>query len=120
MTKCLEVLPEKMRAKGKIKLNDIPMNTYQKTVSDEKDNFTPEKIKNIYRDMWVVREFETMLNSIKTTNQYEGIEYNHPGPAHLGIGQEAAYVGQAFELGVEDFTFGSHRSHGEILAKGMT
>ena len=120
MTKCLEVLPEKMRAKGTIKINDIPMNTYQKTVSDEKANFTPEQFKNIYRDMWVVREFETMLNSIKTTNQYEGIEYNHPGPAHLGIGQEAAYVGQAFELGVEDFTFGSHRSHGEILAKGMS
>jgi 2-oxoisovalerate dehydrogenase E1 component len=68
----------------------------------------------------VVREFETMLNMIKTTGQYEGIEYNHPGPAHLGIGQEAAYVGQAFELGIEDFIFGSHRSHGEILAKGMS
>ncbi len=120
MTKKLVIDPKVMRKPGKIKFKDIPMNTYQKTVTDEKANFTKEQLLNIYRDMWVVREFETMLNSIKTTNQYEGIEYNHPGPAHLGIGQEAAYVGQAFELGIEDFTFGSHRSHGEILAKGMS
>ena len=29
-------------------------------------------------------------------------------------------MGQAFNLDVEDFIFGSHRSHGEILAKGMS
>lgn len=120
MTKCLTIDPKKMRAPGKITFKDIPMNTYQKTVKDEVKNFTKEEFMHIYRDMWVVREFETMLNSIKTTGQYEGIEYNHPGPAHLGIGQEAAYVGQAFELGMDDFSFGSHRSHGEILAKGMS
>ncbi len=120
MTKKLVIEPSKMRAPGTIKIPDIPMNTYQKTVKDEKKNFTKKEFLNIYRDMWVVREFETMLNLIKTTNQYEGIEYNHPGPAHLGIGQEAAYVGQAFDLGIEDFCFGSHRSHGEILAKGMS
>ncbi|NLB37861.1 MAG: dehydrogenase, partial [Clostridiales bacterium] len=38
---------------------------------------------------------------------------------HLGIGQEAAYVGAAYELTLDDYTFGSHRSHGEILAKGL-
>ena len=61
-----------------------------------------------------------MLNLIKTRGEYEGIEYNHPGPAHLSIGQESAAVGMAYHLGVEDFIFGSHRSHGEILAKGMS
>ncbi len=120
MTKCLVIDPSVMRAKGKISFKDIPMNAYQKGVADEKKNFTKDEFMHMYRDMWVVREFETMLNQIKTTNQYEGIEYNHPGPAHLGIGQEAAYVGQAFCLGIEDFIFGSHRSHGEILAKGMS
>lgn len=120
MTKSLVIDPKKMRAPGVLHLPDIPMNTYQKTVKDELGNFTPEEFKRIYRDMWIVREFETMLNSIKTTNQYQGIEYNHPGPAHLGIGEEPGYVGQAFVLGIEDFIFGSHRSHGEILAKGMS
>ena len=70
--------------------------------------------------MLIVRGFETMLNDIKTKGQYEGVEYNYPGPAHLGIGQEAAYVGQAYELGMKDYIFGSHRSHGEILAKGLS
>ncbi|MCX6237209.1 MAG: thiamine pyrophosphate-dependent enzyme, partial [Bacteroidia bacterium] len=35
-------------------------------------------------------------------------------------GQEAAAVGMAYTLTVEDFIFGSHRSHGEILAKGLS
>ena len=64
---------------------------------------------NIYRDMLILREFETMINLIKTTGEYNGVAYNHPGPAHLSIGQEAAAVGQAFHLNPEDLIFGSHR-----------
>lgn len=120
MTKCLVVDPAKLRKPGSISFNDIPMNTYQKKVADEKGTFTKEEFLRMYRDMLIIREFETMLNFYKTTGEYEGITYNQPGPAHLGIGQEAAYVGQAFGLGINDFTFGSHRSHGEILAKGLS
>lgn len=120
MTKKLVVDPAAMLAPGEITFQPIPLNTYQKTVRDVVDEFTKEDFMHIFRDMWIVREFETMLNSIKTTNQYQGIEYFHPGPAHLGIGQEAGYVGQAYELTIQDFIFGSHRSHGEILAKGMS
>ena len=46
--------------------------------------------------------------------------YNHPGPAHLSMGQEAAAVGQAFHLTADDFIFGSHRGHSDILAKGLS
>jgi len=120
MTKCLVVDPKKVRAAGKIKFKDIPMNTYQKTVSDEKGNFSDKEFLRMYSDMFIIREFETMLNLIKTTGEYSGEAYNHPGPAHLGIGQEAAYVGQAYGLSIDDYTFGSHRSHGEILAKGLS
>ena len=119
MTKSLFVDPREARGEGAIKFNDIPVNTYQKAVKDELGNFTKDEFKHIFRDMCYIREFETMLNLIKTTNEYEGVPYNHPGPAHLGIGQEAAYVGQAFHLTLNDYTFGSHRSHGEILAKGL-
>ncbi len=70
--------------------------------------------------MALIREFETMLNLIKTKGEYNGVAYNHPGPAHLSIGQESAAVGMAWTLTVDDFIFGSHRSHGEILAKGMS
>jgi hypothetical protein len=70
--------------------------------------------------MYIIREFESMLHEIKTKNEYKGISYNHPGPAHLSIGQEAAAVGMAYNLTVDDYIFGSHRSHGEILAKGLS
>lgn len=119
MAKQLHVSPAEVRKPGEIKFKSIPVNTYQKTAKDELGSFTKEEFMNIYRDMFYIREFETMLNLIKTTSEYEGIPYNHPGPAHLGIGQEAAYVGQAFHLTLDDYTFGSHRSHGEILAKGL-
>ncbi len=61
-----------------------------------------------------------MLNQIKTQGLYNGIETTYPGPAHLSIGQEAAAVGQAYLLDQNDFSFGSHRSHSEILAKALS
>ena len=39
---------------------------------------------------------------------------------HLSIGQEAAAVGAAFALKPEDKILGSHRSHGEMIAKGLS
>ncbi|MDO4573169.1 MAG: thiamine pyrophosphate-dependent enzyme, partial [Clostridia bacterium] len=119
MTKQLFIDPEKVRRPEPLRFPEIPVNVYQKTVAEEKENFTKEEFLRIYRDMCYIREFETMLNLIKTTGEYAGVPYNHPGPAHLGIGQEAAYVGAAYELTLDDCTFGSHRSHGEILAKGL-
>ncbi|HYK89827.1 MAG TPA: thiamine pyrophosphate-dependent enzyme, partial [Acidobacteriota bacterium] len=65
-------------------------------------------------------QFESMLNEVKLRGKYKNVEYTHRGPAHLSMGQEAAAVGQAFLLGVEDHIYGSHRSHGEILAKGLS
>lgn len=120
MTKILNVDPGEMRGSGVIRFQDIPVNTYQKTVADEKANFPVRDLINIWRDMLIVREFETMLNLVKTTGEYAGMPYNHPGPAHLSLGQEASVVGQAYHLGTQDYIFGSHRSHGEILAKGMS
>ena len=104
-----------------IKFPVIPVMQYGKSVKDELDegHFTVEDLKHIYRDMSVIREFETMLNLVKTTGGYNGVAYNNPGPAHLSAGQEAAAVGMAYNLTTDDFIFGSHRSHGEILAKGL-
>ncbi len=70
--------------------------------------------------MSIIREFESMLYAIKTTSEYNGLQYNNPGPAHLSTGQEASVVGQAYLLDKDDYIFGSHRSHGEILAKGLS
>ncbi|MCL2248998.1 MAG: thiamine pyrophosphate-dependent enzyme [Oscillospiraceae bacterium] len=112
--------PKEVRKSGFIKFNDIPVNQYKKTVKQEKGNFSNDDFIRIFHDMAIIREFETMLLSIKTTNAYNGVEYNNPGPAHLSLGQEASAVGQAYLLDENDYIFGSHRSHGEILAKGLS
>ena len=109
-----------VRQPGWVKFQDIPVNQYNKTIEDEKANYTKEDFLRIYRDMKIIREFETMINSIKTTENYNGVQYKHPGPAHLSIGQEGSAVGQAYLLTTDDWIFGSHRSHGEILAKGLS
>lgn len=120
MPKVQFIDPSEVRKPGFIEFEPIPVNQYQKRVKDEKDNFTDDELKLIYHDMVLIREFETMINLIKTKGEYNGTPYNHPGPAHLSIGQESAAVGMAWTLSVDDFIFGSHRSHGEILAKGMS
>lgn len=120
MTKSLPIVPEKVRASRIIELRDIPVNQYQKTVKDEKDNFSKEEFMNMYKDMRFIREFEEMLFSIKTTNMYNDLEYFNPGPSHLSIGEEAVAVGQAFYLDKDDFIFGTHRSHHEVLAKSFS
>lgn len=120
MPKAQFIDPSEVRKAGEVTFSPIPVNQYSKTVEEERGNFTDDDLLRIYRDMVVIREFETMLNLIKIRGDYNGIAYDHPGPAHLSIGQEAAAVGMAYTLDVEDFIFGSHRSHGEILAKGLS
>lgn len=120
MTKQLFIHPEDVRKQGNITFQDIPINQYQKTVKDEKGQYSRDDFLRIYHDMRLIREFESMLYTIKTTSAYHGLEYTNPGPAHLSIGQEASSVGQAYLLDVNDYIFGSHRSHGEILAKGLS
>ena len=112
--------PKKAFEAGYITFEDIPVCQYHKTLAEEKKLYSKEDFMRIYRDMAIIREFETMLNEVKTKSAYNGVEYNNPGPAHLSIGQEASAVGEAYALDIEDLTFGSHRSHGEILAKGLS
>ena len=112
--------PKECRKSGMIHFEDIPVNQYNKTIQEESKICTKADFMRIYRDMAIIREFETMLYSIKTTSSYNGVDYNNPGPAHLSTGQEASAVGQAYILDKDDFIFGSHRSHGEILAKGLS
>src|SRR5436305_10631907 len=122
MPKSLMITPTESRKTGNLDFSPIPVNQYNRSISDElaSGRFTKADLLRIQRDMEVIRAFENMLNEIKLRGNYKGIEYNHRGPAHLSIGQEASAVGQAYLLGVDDHIYGSHRSHGEILAKGLS
>jgi 2-oxoisovalerate dehydrogenase E1 component len=119
MSKQLFVDPIELRKAGKIFFEDIPVNQYNKTIQDEKKNFSNDDFVRIFNDIAVLREFESMINVIKLKGEYQGFKHSYPGPAHLSIGQEAAAVGQAYILDLDDMTFGSHRSHSEVLARGL-
>jgi 2-oxoisovalerate dehydrogenase E1 component len=117
MPKSILVNPRDVRKPEALKIRDIPVNQYKPDIKKEVSLYGKDRLKRIWYDMAAIRAFENMLNTFKTQGAWNGIEYNHKGPAHLSMGQEASSVGQCVNLTVEDFIFGSHRSHGEILAK---
>ena len=120
MPKSLFVDPVATRASGAIHFEDIPVCTYNKTIEEERKNYSDEDLIRIYRDITILREFEHMLTLIKTQASYNGIDTTYPGPAHLSLGQEASCVGEAYLMDKDDIFFGSHRSHSEILAKSLS
>ena len=120
MPKSIPLEPDKLLTEDSIRFENIRVNVYARTIEEERSRFTPQDFLSIWQDMSAIREFETILNEIKTKRIYKGIRYDHMGPAHLSVGQEASAVGMAFLLTADDHIYGSHRSHGEILAKGFS
>ena len=119
MPKQLPIDPGQTYAAGKVRFADIQVHTYQSDLALESKRWGSEKLLRALHDMLMLREFESMLNSFKMTGSYRDIQYAYKGPAHLSVGQEAVAVGSAMALSPNDQIFGSHRSHGEILAKGL-
>ena len=75
--------PNESRKKSEITFSPIPVNQYSPNIKNEVKELGNKRIIKIYKDMLFIREFETMLNLIKTQGEYEGIAYNHLGPAHF-------------------------------------
>lgn len=119
MVKSIKINPEKFLEKKVISNIDIRHSFYDKSIDEEikSGNLNLEDLKEIYSQMIWIRKFEELLSELKTTGQYNGIEYKYNGPAHLAIGQEAAIVGSIFNLDINDHIYGTHRSHGEVLSK---
>jgi len=122
MPKALMIDPVEMRSRRVLEFQPIPVNQYDRSLADElaTGSFMKADLVRIQRDMMIIRSFEEMLDSVKKQGHFKDIPYNHRGPAHLSIGQEASAVGQAYLLDTDDHIFGSHRSHGEILAKSLS
>ncbi len=120
MPKSLLVDPERLRRRDALAFTAIPVRAYVRDFAEERDEWGDAGLVEILRRMTLVREFEAMLTALKATGRYGGIEYAYKGPAHLSIGQEAAAVGAALALGPDDHIYGSHRSHGEFIAKGLS
>jgi len=122
MPKAVMIDPREIRSRRVLDFQPIPLNQYDRSLTDElaAGNFTKDDLVRVQRDMMIIRAFEEMLDSVKKQGHYKDIPYDHRGPAHLSIGQEAAAVGQAYLLDADDHIYGSHRSHGEILAKSLS
>jgi 2-oxoisovalerate dehydrogenase E1 component len=119
MVKTLVINPKDVRRSKIIQLGQIPVNKFSESFEQSVDKFCKEKVIFLYRIMSTIREFELMLEGIKKLGKYQDTVFKYAGPAHLSIGQEASAVGQAFALDCSDIILGSHRSHGETLAKGL-
>ncbi|MEC7238128.1 MAG: thiamine pyrophosphate-dependent dehydrogenase E1 component subunit alpha, partial [Pseudomonadota bacterium] len=119
MPKQLQIDPDQTYAADHVRFHDIPVHAYRQDSDAERARWGDDKLREALRHMLVVREFESMLHAFKSTGSYRGIDYVYKGPAHLSVGQEAAAVGGAMSLRPEDQIFGSHRSHGEIIAKAL-
>lgn len=120
MPKTMPVDPEKFLKPGTLAFPQIPLHAYKTPLSEERARRGDTALVEVLRHMMVVREFETMLGSFKAKGSYQDITYAYKGPAHLSIGQEGAAVGAALELKPDDHIFGSHRSHGEFIAKCLS
>jgi 2-oxoisovalerate dehydrogenase E1 component len=120
MPKALLVDPDILRSPSKLAFPEIPVHAYRTPLLEERAARGDAALLEVLRHMMVIRAFESMLASLKATGAYAGVAHNYKGPAHLSIGHEGAAVGAALALEPCDHIFGSHRSHGEFIAKGLS
>ncbi|MDR0752082.1 MAG: dehydrogenase [Christensenellaceae bacterium] len=119
MPKSQFINPETYLKPGYIKFKKIPVNQYNKQFCDECSYYSKHDLIQIYYIMKYIREFELALSKMQTSSGYMGISHKYRGPVHLAIGQEALSVGEAYTLSTDDIIYGSHRGHGELIAKSL-
>lgn len=69
------------------------------------------KIKEMYKTMKQIREFETSAMNLFAEGKI-------PGFVHLYLGEEAVATGACASLRDDDYITSTHRGHGHIVAKG--
>jgi len=120
LPKSIHIDPAITRTSTELAPSRIPIHSYSRSLTEECRMRGPDALIEALRQMTVIRAFENGIASLKSKGSYGDLTYAYRGPAHLSIGQEAAAVGAAMALTPEDHIFGSHRSHGEFLAKGLS
>ena len=112
--------PNEILKKGEVSFPEIPVNAYVSDGEKELSAYGGATFKEIYRQMCVIRAFETRLDELKKFGKTGDVSYTYRGPLHLCVGQEATAVGANFAFTKDDVIFGTHRNHGEVLAKGYS
>ena len=71
------ISPEEVRQHGNLEIDPIPLNHYQPDITAERERWGEKAMIGAYRDMVLIRQFERMLESIKSTGSYAGLDYVH-------------------------------------------
>lgn len=71
----------------------------------------PDRCKELYRIMRLIRQFELMVITLVNNNEIAGVTHEY-------IGEEAIAAGICSALRPTDVIASTHRGHGHILAKG--
>ena len=72
MPKSQIVEPAKERS-GIVPFKEVPLNQYKNDIKNEVEAYGAEALIGIYEDMLLIREFESMLQSIKTQDPTRGL-----------------------------------------------
>ncbi len=72
-----------------------------------------QEVKNLYKDMLLIRRFEEKAGQLYGMGHIGGF-------CHLYIGQEAVVVGLEYVSSADDQKITSYRDHGHMLASGMS
>ena len=83
-----------------------------KSVKNETNDATAASRRQLYIDMYRIRQCEDQLNKAFAKNIF-------PGYIHSYLGQEACAVGVCSALRKDDYIVSTHRGRGHYLAKGM-
>lgn len=122
MPKWMQIKPQDFLNAKDVDLGKIPAMKYKKTLADElkAKTLTKQDAIEMYRQMRWIRTYEVFLDEIKIKSKWKDLEYAYHGPAHMATGQEGAVVGAHFMLTKDDFVFGTHRNHAEVISKGLS
>jgi pyruvate dehydrogenase E1 component alpha subunit len=75
------------------------------------EQITDDKLKNLYKEMWVIRYFDEKVDEFFA----KGLIH---GTTHLAVGQEPSASGVCAVLEDQDKITSTHRGHGHCIAKG--
>jgi acetoin:2,6-dichlorophenolindophenol oxidoreductase subunit alpha len=74
---------------------------------------TPERLRDAYRQMLVIRKFEEAIRNLYQQGKIRG-------SFHPCVGQEATAVGGCWPLRKDDYMTCTYRGHGHAIAKGLS
>src|SRR5215216_2058838 len=74
---------------------------------------TPERLRDAYRQMLVIRKFEETIRNLYQQGKIRG-------SFHPCVGQEARAVGGCWAVRKDDYMTCTYRGHGQALAKGLS